>query len=469
MGRRHRRTDRTTRRFAVVAVAVVALASLFGAVALAGPDTRDRLGMGAASAQYPPVPMPALKPLTPTAPVPTAAGITEALAGQLDSPALGEVTGVVMDSAAPRGVAPLWERSGERAMVPGSTMKLLTAASALLSMNPTDRLATRVVPGPTEDSVVLVGVGDPSLTDLPAGQDGLYPEPARIDDLAAEVKQAHGRPVNTVYVDTSLWSGPEQAPGWGPTDVADGYVAPVSPLMLDGGRTDPSQQDGPRSDDPAQAAGRALADALGASEVRDGAAAANAPVLGSVSSPPIASLVEYMLTASDNVAAEALARQVAVSRDTEASFDGAARAVTESLVQAGYDVRGLQIADGSGLSRDNRVPARLLGSVLASAAAQSDSPSDVQFLRPILTGLPVAGGAGTLTDRFGDGSSVAGRGVVRAKTGTLSGASSLAGVVTDVDGRLLVFALLSNGTSPADARPALDRVAATLSRCGCRG
>ncbi|WP_224387795.1 D-alanyl-D-alanine carboxypeptidase/D-alanyl-D-alanine-endopeptidase [Pseudonocardia sp. ICBG1293] len=469
MGRRHRRPERSYRRFAVVAVAVMALASLFGAVALAGPDARSSFGLGSTATPYPPVPMPALRPLTPTAPVPSAAGITEALSSQLDAPELGEVTGVVMDSAAPRGVRPIWERDGDRAMVPGSTTKLLTAAAALLSLNPTDRLATRVVPGPTPDSVVLVGAGDPSLTALPDGQDGLYPEPARIADLADQVRKAVGRPITTVYTDTSLWTGPAESPGWGPTDVADGYVAPMSALMLDGGRTDPQQQDGPRSTDPAAAAGRALARALDASDVREGVAAANAPVLGSVSSPPIASLVEYMLTASDNVTAEAMARQVAVSKDGEASFDGASRAVTEALVQAGYDVSGLQLADGSGLSRDNLIPARLLGAVLSSAAAQSDSPTDVQFLRPILTGLPVAGGGGTLADRFGDPRSVAGRGVVRAKTGTLSGASSLAGVVTDVDGRLLVFALLSNGTSPADARPALDRIAATLSRCGCRG
>ncbi|GAA1387582.1 hypothetical protein GCM10009613_23490 [Pseudonocardia kongjuensis] len=468
MGRRHRRPDRSTRRIAVIAVAVMALASLFGAVALAGPETRDRLGLGETAAQYPPVPMPALRPLTPTAPVPTAAGITQALADQLESPALGDVTGVVIDSSAPRGVEPLWERDGGRAMVPGSTTKLLTAAAALLSMNPTDRLATRVVPGPDPGSVVLVGSGDPTLTALPAGETGLYPDPSRIDDLAAEVREAVDQPVRTVYVDTSQWTGPALSPGWGPSDVADGYVAPMSPLMLDGGRTDPQQQDGPRSSDPARAAGQALAAALGATEVREGTAAPNAPVLGSVASPPIAALVEYMLTASDNVTAEALARQVAIVRDTEASFDGGSRAVTEALVQAGYDVSGLVAADGSGLSRENRVPARLLGAVLASAAAQSDSPADVQFLRPILTGLPVAGGAGTLTERFTDGPSIAGRGVVRAKTGTLSGASSLAGVVTDVDGRLLVFALLSNGTSPADARPALDRIAATLSRCGCR-
>ena len=238
--------------------------------------------------------------------------------------------------------------------------------------------------------------------------------------------------------------------------------------MLDGGRTDPTIQDGPRSEDPARDAGKALADALGAKTVKTGQARPNSPALASVSSPPVASLIEYMLTASDNVTAEVMARQVAISRKGDASFDGSAKEVSAALSQAGYDTSGLVLHDGSGLSPDNRISTTLLGSVLASASAVSENPNDVQYLRPILTGLPVAGGGGTLSDRFTDGRSVAGRGVVRAKTGTLSGASSLAGVVSDVDGRLLVFAFISNGTSPADARPKLDAIAAALSRCGCR-
>jgi serine-type D-Ala-D-Ala carboxypeptidase/endopeptidase (penicillin-binding protein 4) len=61
-----------------------------------------------------------------------------------------------------------------------------------------------------------------------------------------------------------------------------------------------------------------------------------------------------------------------------------------------------------------------------------------------------------------------GRGVVRAKTGTLTTASSLAGVVVDADQRLLVFAFMSNGALPLRTRPKLDDLAAELSRCGCR-
>ena len=142
--------------------------------------------------------------------------------------------------------------------------------------------------------------------------------------------------------------------------------------------------------------------------------------------------------------------------------------------QAGFATTGAHMVDGSGLSTDDKVPAKLLSALLAAAAAPSEGPDDTQFLRPIVTGLPVAGGDGTLDDRFGASSpAAAGRGVVRAKTGTLTGVSSLAGITTDADGRLLVFALMSNDVVPSVVRPglerpALDSIAAKLSRCGCR-
>jgi D-alanyl-D-alanine carboxypeptidase/D-alanyl-D-alanine-endopeptidase (penicillin-binding protein 4) len=187
-----------------------------------------------------------------------------------------------------------------------------------------------------------------------------------------------------------------------------------------------------------------------------------------VVSAPVSQLVEHLMTTSDNVLAEALARKVAITRKGDPSFEGSAKETLAALSQAGFDVTGATMADGSGLSTDDRVPPRLLGAVLGAAAAPAEGPDDTEFLRPIISGLPVAGGDGTLTDRFGNGISAAGRGVVRAKTGTLTGVSSLAGVVTDVDGRLLVFAMMSNGVSPATVRPKLDTIAATLSRCGCR-
>jgi D-alanyl-D-alanine carboxypeptidase/D-alanyl-D-alanine-endopeptidase (penicillin-binding protein 4) len=199
--------------------------------------------------------------------------------------------------------------------------------------------------------------------------------------------------------------------------------------------------------------------------VTAGAAPPGAAVLGEVESVPTARLVEQALRSSDNVLAETLAREVALARGAEPSFAGAAQAVLDALAAGGFDVAGSNLVDGSGLSTLDKVPAGLLAALLARAA---DPAAPIDRLRPLITGLPVAGGEGTLDDRFADGPSSAGRGFVRAKTGTLTDVSSLAGVAVTQDGRQVVFALLSTGTSPALARPQLDAFAATLRNCGCR-
>ena len=79
----------------------------------------------------------------------------------------------------------------------------------------------------------------------------------------------------------------------------------------------------------------------------------------------------------------------------------------------------------------------------------------------------MAGLTGTLSDRFAH--QPAGTGLVRGKTGSLLGVSSLAGTVVDADGRLLAFAVLADQVPATEAaRDALDAVAAALAGCGCR-
>jgi serine-type D-Ala-D-Ala carboxypeptidase/endopeptidase (penicillin-binding protein 4) len=457
---------RRGRRILAVLVVLAVAGGAGGAIALTGPTLVQQLGLVAPPPPpLPPVPHAQLGPLPPDAPVPSSDGLSKALdkaAGAMP----GRFAGVVID---PATGSELWGHTPERALTPASTGKLITTAAALLVLNPTDRLVTRVVSGPDPGTIVLVGGGDPTLTALPNPKDSLYPDAPSITELADAVRKKAPGPIHRVLVDTSRYTADGLAPGWNPGDVAAGFITPIEPVMLDGGRIDPKLQDGPRVSDPALTAARALADALGVHDVAKGTAAPDANAIAAVSSAPVSELAEFALRASDNVLAEVLAREVAVAREAEASFAGAAGSTLAALRQAGIDTTGAVMVDGSGLSTQDLVPPRLLGEILAAAASPAKGPLDTQFLRPILTGLPVAGGVGTLDDRYArDGKAAAGRGVVRAKTGSLTGVSSLAGIVTDSDGRLLVFALMSNGASPTVVRPLHDAMAAELSRCGCR-
>jgi len=456
---------RGLRRFVAVLTVLVLAGGVGSAVSLTAPSLVSDLGLTAApGAEGPDAPVPVLGPLAATAPTPTTAGLEAVLAPAVeDMP--GRFTGTVVDPASGQV---LWATDADRALVPGSTAKILTAAAALLTLNPTDGFVTRVVAGTQPGTVVLVGGGDPTLTALPEGEEGVYPGPARLAELVREVREKVPGPIDTVVVDTSRYSGPTSAPGWDPADVTAGFVTPIEPLMLDGGRGDPTVQDTPRTSEPALEAGRAFAELLGADEVETGTAPGQGERLASVTSAPFSELVEHAMRTSDNVLAETLAREVAIVRNGPPTFAGAAEQTLAALTQAGFDPAGAVLVDGSGLSTDNQVPARLLGTLLAAASTPAEGERDTDFLRPLITGLPVAGGDGTLDDRFGvDAPSSAGRGTVRAKTGTLTNVSSLAGLVTDADGRLLVFAFMSNGASPATVRPRLDAMAAELGGCGC--
>ena len=462
--------DHSVKRVAVV-VAVLLLAAVaglgvgFGVTALGTTGLVDRV----AATVPPPPPVvvhPALRPVAGDGPAPSPTGVGAVLDPLVASGGLGTLSGEVLDPAT--GTV-LWQQDPTTALMPGSTAKLLTASAALLTLDHQDRLRTTVLAGAEPGTVVLVGGGDPTLSAAGPGTATGYPGAARLDDLVAQVR-THG-PVRRVLVDVSRYVGDAFAPGWFPADVAGGYIAPIEPIMLDGGREDPSQEVSPRSAKPATAAAAELARRLGADPdtVTVGYAPPGAAVLGAVSSPPVQDLVATALTESDNVLAEALAREVARATGAQPSFSGASQAVLSVLRGHGFDVSGAAMVDGSGLSVDDAVPATLLTELLGAAAAPDRSNADQQrtvALRPLLVGLPVAGGSGTLADRY-HGPAAGGRGWVRAKTGTLTGVNSLAGTVLDAEGRMLVFALLSNGPNPASVRPRLDALAAGLRSCGC--
>lgn len=455
---------------ALVVVLGLAVGVVFGVPGLA-----TSLGLRvepAPATAPPPAPVafqPALRAPDATVPAPSASGVGAALVGPAGSSALGTLTGKVIDPATGQV---LWERSAGSALVPASTGKLLTAAAALLAIDHTAQLTTKVVQGERPGTVVVVGGGDPTVTALPAGKDSVYPGAAHLDDLVAQVK-ASGVQVSTVQADLSRYTGAPLAPGWDNADVAGGYIAPMVPMMLDGARSVATKGTTPRSDSPARTFADVFAKRLGAAAATDRfqvSAPAGAKVLGEVRSAPLVELVDNLLQTSDNVLAEAVAREVAVATGADPSFDGAGKATLKVLQDNGFDTSGTSLSDGSGLSNLDKTSAALLAELLRVAAADEGTDPRSAKLRPLLGGLPVAGGSGTLSTRYTTGAAAVGRGWVRAKTGTLPAArvNSLAGVVLDQDGRLLVFAFITAESDPVAARPALDEVIAALRQCGCR-
>ncbi len=455
-GRRRRKTQ-----ILLALGAIVLLLTGATAVAAIVPYSSDTSSERAIAPEPAPVmPMAAIVPLPDTAAIPTTTGLEAALAPVVGSDGLGSFSGAVADAVTGET---LWSSNADTPMTPASTTKILTVAAAMLALPPEHRVTTRVVKGGTEGEIVIIAAGDPTITAEPVGSTGFYPGAARIDDLVEQIRRS-GTPVDRVLVDTSVYSGETMAQGWFDPDIAAGYITPIEPIMIDGGRSVPLEDESPRSVEPALDAGRALARGLGIDPalVSVGTASDGADQLASVQSAPLRARLGQMIELSDNVLAEAVAREIAIETDGAASFTGSVDAVTRTLVSAGYDLSGLTLHDLSGLSVDNRIPAQLLEQILTSAAG-TERPE----LRPMLDYLPVAGSTGTLSDRYGSDDRI-GAGWVRAKTGTLSTASALAGYVVDVDGRALTFALMSNDRAPEVSRPALDAVASTLRLCGCR-
>jgi D-alanyl-D-alanine carboxypeptidase/D-alanyl-D-alanine-endopeptidase (penicillin-binding protein 4) len=440
----------------LVAAAVVAVAAV---ITSGGHSTSE-------AKTVKPQPTPALAApgviaLADTAPKPTTNKLAAVLAPFVADPNLGAFTGRITDALTG---AQLWAQGASIPMQPASVNKLLTTAAALLTLDRDARLTTTVLTDPdTPGLLILKGGGDPTLSAAAPSTPTWYRDAARISDLADQVRRA-GVAVTAVQVDATAFSGPTMAPGWDPLDILNGDIAPMEAVMLDGGRTQPVSVDSRRSATPALDAGRALAASFGvdAAVTFVTAPAAGAKTIATVQSPPLMERLHEMMNDSDNVMAESIGREVAAAKSRPQSFTGGVQAVLGQLDGAGIDTAGAALVDSSGLSIDDRLTAETLDEVVGAAAGDK-TPA----LRPLLDLLPIAGGSGTLSNRYLDTDpGRAAAGFLRAKTGSLTGTNTLAGIVTDASGRVLTFALMSNNAGPT-GRTAIDALAATLRSCGC--
>ena len=174
----------------------------------------------------------------------------------------------------------------------------------------------------------------------------------------------------------------------------------------------------------------------------------------------IKQVLERMMKVSDNFYAESMFYQTAASTGHHPATAVDARNITKKLInRLGLDANRYRIADGSGLSLYNYVTVELLVKLLRHAWR---TPSIAKALMPA---LPVAGVDGTLKSRM---QNTLAQGNVRAKAGTLTGISSLAGYCTAPNGHELAFAIINQGILDKTTGKAFqDRVCQVL--CGETG
>lgn len=366
----------------------------------------------------------------------------------------------------------LYSHGGQTGLIPASTTKLLTTSAALKLLGPQHRFRTSVVDASfttkrkRTNQIDLVGGGDPYLTETKA--QATIPGQASLQALAATTaKQLKANHINTVWLgyDASLFPGPS----WNTTWPA-GYstvVTRTSALWANEGRLYGSE--GPRQPEPAESAADEFAtllrkDGIKITKIKSATAPTGATEVAGIDSLPLSKIIEKLLMESDNDAAEVIARQVAIADGKPATIANAINSIKKVITILGAWAPGTKMYDGSGLSRDGRIPAETFVKVLRLGI-----DGEQANLAPVFTSLPVAGVEGSLEYRLDETRATAGRGIVRAKTGTLTGVHSLAGYASTRDGELLIFAFVVNhAKSDYDAVVWLDRVAAAVASCGCK-
>jgi len=339
---------------------------------------------------------------------------------------------------------PLFSSRATVARVPASVQKLYTASTALVRLGPDDRLATTVAgrgallpDGTFQGDLVLRGGGDPTLSN--AG-------------LATLARQVAGKGVlrvqGAILGDESFFDALRGGPRTGFR--YDGDVGGVLGALTVG-------RGWSRSGSPAAEASRRFAAALKAERITvggtpaSGGAAPETDPLAMVTSPTIAELARATLVPSDNFIAETLLKDVGARTGAGGTTTAGAAVVREEAADFGLAPR---VADGSGLSRANRTsPMQVVG--LLKAMRERPEGQALQ------AALPVVGRSGTVRRRM-RGTVAQGR--CRAKTGTLSDVSALAGVCTTPAGRTVGFAMLMNRTSVWRAHRVQDRITVALAR-----
>lgn len=311
----------------------------------------------------------------------------------------------------------LGEHNADRAMTPASVMKCVTTATLLEAVGTDWRYETPVyVTGPVKDgvldgNVVVVGSGDPSVNSRHVEGENI------VDQIINALKDAgidtiRGR----VTVDESRFAGPAINPRWASGDLPNSYGTGSHGFNFEDNASGKASVK-----DPAAVFLSRLRVAMqrhGITMLGNALEDGRRRLLGTHRSATIDEIMRSCMMRSDNQYAEALLRTVSAHHGKDGSTQSGADMARDYWKHRKLPMQGVEIFDGSGLSRSDRLTARFLGGVLSRMAP---NPYYASF-------FPLAGQEGTLK-RFLAGTPL--EGYVAMKTGSMNGIQCYAGYKLD--------------------------------------
>jgi D-alanyl-D-alanine carboxypeptidase/D-alanyl-D-alanine-endopeptidase (penicillin-binding protein 4) len=328
----------------------------------------------------------------------------------------------------------LGDVNGAMARIPASNQKLISTAFALDQLGPDFRLRTQLVQR-ADGTLELKGQGDPDL-----GIAGLQ------RFAMAAMGQGGARGVSTGPVNLMVREEPRQnwwPNDWHPADRAYAYGAPITRLALTsnalgGAVSDPYRRLETLFKREVKRRGGSVQvqQARPISSTQQTQQSDDQIVLHEETSAPMHALLSLANTESHNFTAEVLLRQAADQWDVRTASAAAHR----WMQQQGIPVEGLRVADGSGLSRNNRVSSQTIAALLM----RMDQHPYAAYYQ---ASMAIAGQRGTLRNYF-IGSPIQGK--FWGKTGTISGVRSISGILQTSDGPRYM-SMISNGASRPNA------------------
>ncbi|MDX2098324.1 MAG: D-alanyl-D-alanine carboxypeptidase/D-alanyl-D-alanine-endopeptidase [Leptolyngbyaceae cyanobacterium bins.59] len=415
-----------------------------------------------------------------------------------------------------RGRQTLYRREAERYFLPASNTKLLTSAAALVHLGPQFRIRTSIyqVQSPSGGVVLqVVGRGDPTLTvtQLQALAAQLARRGIRrIDRLIADdrafrgspypptwewedMQVADGAPVTSLIlnqntIDLQLipqvigkplkveWKDPKEGAGLriqNETVTVASDATEVLAVEWDRNRSTLVVQGQLRVGAAPETLGiaapnpiprflnqfRQVLTAQGISVVQVGGMPGEGTLteVAAIESPPLSELVQEINQWSNNLYTEVVLRVLGSTQPSSRSnWEGGLMVLRKTLTELGVNPTSYQLADGSGLSRQNLVSPE---AIVQTLQAMAQRPEAAVYR----ASLPLAGKTGTLQSRFQNTPAM---GQIRAKTGTLTGVSALSGYLENPQYQPLVFSILVNQSDrpTREIRQAIDEIGVVLTR-----